>query len=181
MQKVELFNELVNQYTSSLYTRAHYLLSNIEDAEDIVQDVFISAYESYDKYNGSSNTKTWLMSILKNKVADYYRKKYKHITPISLDHFFDENGSWKKDQLLKEWGDIEESIVDDTEFNTIFSRCIDKLPPKWSIPFKMYYFEEKKTELLCQELGLSTTNIWKILQRSRLHLKECLETNWFTK
>jgi len=181
MEKIELFKDIVNRYTSLLYTRANYLLSNVEDAEDIVQDTFISAYESYDKYKGESTIKTWLTGILKNKVADYYRKKYKSVTKISLDHYFDEYGAWKKEHAIEEWSDTEVSIFNDQEFKNIFDTCIDKLPPKWSIPFKMYYLEEKKTDLLSQELGLAATNIWKILQRGRLQLKECLEINWFSK
>jgi len=181
MGKIELFKDIVNRYTSLLYARANYLLSNVEDVEDIVQDTFISAYENYDKYKGESNIKTWLTAILKNKVSDYYRKKYKSFTSLSLDHYFDEDGSWKKEHLLQEWDNAEESIFNDSEFRNIFDACIDKLPPKWSIPFKMYYIDEKKTDLLSQELGLTTTNIWKILQRGRLQLKECLEINWFTK
>lgn len=176
-----MFKDIVDQYTSPLYQRAYYLLSNTEEAEDIVQDVFIIAFETFEKYQGKSSIKTWLFGILKHKVADYYRKKYKQFTPISLDHYFDEDGSWKKDGILKEWDDTEESLFNDVDFKNIFESCIDKLPSKWCIPFKMYYLEEKKTDSLSQELGLSTTNIWKILQRGRLQLKDCLEMNWFNK
>lgn len=181
MKKDEIFKDMVNQYTAVLYNRANYLLHNSEDAEDIVQDVFIVAYEGLDKYQGLSNPKTWLMGILKNKVADYYRKKYKHPAPISLTHFFDEVGTWKQEHTLKEWDDDEEYLFNDIDFKRIFENCIDKLPTKWSIPFKMYYLDNKKTDFLSQEFGLSTTNIWKILQRGRLQMKECLEHNWFNK
>ncbi|MCI0921699.1 sigma-70 family RNA polymerase sigma factor [Sphingobacterium rhinopitheci] len=181
MKKDEIFKDIVNQYTAILYNRANYLLQDSDEAEDIVQDVFLSAYQGFDNYQGRSNTKTWLMGILKNKVADYYRKKYKQGTSISLSHFFDEDGTWKQDHALKEWRDDEKSLFDDLDFKRIFDHCIDRLPAKWSIPFKMYYLDNKKTDLLSQELGLSTTNIWKILQRGRLQLKECLEQNWFNK
>lgn len=181
MRKEEIFKVIVEQYTAILYNRAMYLLHNTEDAEDIVQDTLVSAYEGFENYQGLANKKTWLMGILKNKIADYYRKKYKHATPISLSHYFDEEGAWKKEHMLQEWDDNEELLFNNMEFKHIFDDCINRLPSKWSIPFKMYYLEHKKTEILGQELGLTATNIWKILQRARLQLKECLEYNWFNK
>jgi RNA polymerase sigma factor (sigma-70 family) len=59
--------------------------------------------------------------------------------------------------------------------------CIEELPSRWKIPLKMYYLEEKKSSEVSQELNVSTTNLWKILQRSRLQLRECLDFNWFAK
>lgn len=175
------FSDLVNEYTLLLYKRANYLLSNATEAEDIVQDVFISAFQSYEKYKGNSSIKTWLLGILQHKVADYYRKKYKNITSISLDHYFDQDGSWRKEHIQENWSDDDDSIFNDKDFRKEFDKCLDKLPNKWSLPFKLYYLENKKSELISQEFGLSTTNIWKILQRGRLQLKECLEINWFKK
>lgn len=177
--KKDIIIEMVEQYIPYLMQRARYLLPNIEDAEDLVQDVFIAAYESYEKYKGDSNIKTWLSSILNYKVADYYRKKYKQTGKISLDTFFDEDGSWRKDELLKTWEDEDTSLLNDEGFKNTFTSCIEKLPEKWAIPVKMYYLQEKKSEFISQELGITSTNLWKILQRSRLQLKNCLDTHWF--
>lgn len=179
MDKSELFKDIIKNYTSLLFNRASYLLSNTEDAEDLVQEVFIVAYNSFETFAENSSIKTWLFGILNHKVADYYRKKYKNNTSISLDHYFDEEGSWKKDQILKDWNDDEVSLLNDAEFKLIFDKCIDKLPDKWKIPFKLYYLEGKKTEFVSQELAITATNLWKILQRGRLQLKDCLDRNWF--
>ena len=119
------------------------------------------------------------MGILSHKVADYYRKKYKATGNISLDTFFDESGSWKSDSILKTWEETDESLLNDGQFKKTLEHCLNKLPEKWSIPVKMYYLEEKKSELISQELNITTTNLWKILQRSRLQLRECLDTKWF--
>lgn len=179
MEKNEIFVDIIDQYTSILYQQVNYLINNNEDAEDIVQETILSAYQAYDNFQGQSNIKTWLTRILKNKVADYYRKKYRQNTHVSLDNFFIKDGSWQEHQKTKEWTNTDESLLEDIEFKKIFENCIEKLPPKWSIPIKLYYLEEKKTDFLSQELGITTTNIWKILQRGRLQLKDCLEKNWF--
>lgn len=181
MPKDNNFKDVVDNYTEVLYKRASYLLNHNEDVEDIVQEVFLAALQNFNNYQGKSNIKTWLMAILKNKVADYYRKKYKTIKEINLDHYFDADGTWKKEQKTDPWQDASEDLLDNKEFKDIFENCLDRLPSKWNLPFKMYYLEEKKTEIICQEFNISTTNMWKVLQRGRLHLKECLDRNWFKK
>lgn len=178
-KKSEDFQNWINAYSLALLNRAFYLLSNREDAEDIVQDVFVAAFDSYDSFKGESSPKTWLMNILKYKIADFYRKKYKHSGDIKLDYFFDDGGSWKDDNVIGEWQNTEENLLDNTVFKDALSNCLEQLPSKWLIPFKLYYLEEKKSDIICQETGISTTNLWKILQRSRLQLRECLEFNWF--
>lgn len=169
----------IDLYTLPLLKRAIYLVSDEQDAKDLVQDVFIVAFESYNNFKKESNPKTWLTGILNNKIADFYRKKYRNIKQISLDHFFDQNGAWRQDDVLNEWGEKETLLLNDIEFNHTLENCLEKLPLKWKIPIKLYYLEEKKTDMVCQQTGISTTNLWKILQRGRLQLRECLETNWF--
>jgi len=169
----------IDTYSLLLLNRAVYLLANREDAKDIVQDVFVVAFESYESFKRESQPKTWLMTILKYKVADFYRKKYKHVGEIKLDYFFDTAGIWKEDNVIGEWQDKEGNLMDDTDFTIILTQCLDNLSAKWLIPFKLYYLEEKKADIICQQIGITTTNLWKILQRGRLQLRECLEFNWF--
>ncbi|WP_419868284.1 sigma-70 family RNA polymerase sigma factor [Chryseobacterium sp. CT-SW4] len=183
MTKTEVLKSWVEDYSGPLLRRAVYLLSDKEDAEDIVQEVFISAFSSYESFEGKSKPLTWLTTILNYKVADFYRKKYKSEPNIRLDHFFDESGSWRHDDVLQDWNmsDEDNQILDDSEFNKTFEECIEDLPVRWKIPVKMYYLQEKKAPEVSQELNISTTNLWKVLQRSRMQLRECLDFNWFSK
>ena len=64
------FEHLIEIYSPILLNKAYYLLSNKEDAEDIVQEVFISAYVNYHLFKNKSSIKSWLMGILYNKVMD---------------------------------------------------------------------------------------------------------------
>lgn len=179
--KNEILKSWVEQYSEPLLKRAVYLLSDKEDAEDVVQEVFIAAFSSYDSFEEKSKPLTWLQTILKNKVADFYRKKYRAEPQIRLDHFFDETGSWKNDDVLQDWDatNKEAELLDNDDFNKTLEDCIEELPSRWKIPMKMYYLQEKKAPEVSQELDISTTNLWKILQRSRMQLRECLDFNWF--
>lgn len=180
MTKDEVLRNWIDQYSGPLLKKAFYLLSNKEDAQDMVQDVFLAAFSSYDSFEGRSQPITWLMAILNRKAADFYRKKYKSEPQISLDHFFDETGSWRNDGVLNDWNvsGQEPELLDAQDFNEILESCIDNLPARWKIPLKMYYLQEKKAPEVSQELQISTTNLWKILQRSRMQLRECLDLNW---
>ncbi|MCY1661221.1 MULTISPECIES: RNA polymerase sigma factor [Chryseobacterium] len=181
MTKNETIKNWIDQYSGQLLRRAVYLLSDRVEAEDIVQEVFISAFSSYESFEGKSQPLTWLMTILNRKVADFYRKKYKSEPKIRLDHFFDETGSWKNDDVLNDWNAENKGteLLDDTEFTTTLEDCLEELPVRWKLPMKMYYLQEKKAPEVSQELNISTTNLWKILQRGRMQLRECLEFKWF--
>lgn len=178
-QRSEHIQQWIDTYSDTLLNSALFLLSDRQDAEDIVQNVFMSAFESYHSFQGRSSVKTWLMAILKNKVAEFYRKKYRQTGNIPLDNYFDSEGSWKHDDVLQDWNEKDDNLLDNSDFNSVMAECMDKLPLKWLIPLKLYYLEEKKADSVCQETGITTTNLWKILQRSRMQLRECLEFNWF--
>ena len=60
----------VNSYGDNLYTHAYFKTSSKEIAEDLVQETFVAAFQSYDKFKRESNPKTWLFSILKNKIVE---------------------------------------------------------------------------------------------------------------
>jgi RNA polymerase sigma-70 factor (ECF subfamily) len=176
MEKENQIEQWISLYTTELLNRAIYLVSDTEEAKDLVQDVFLAAYSGYHSFKGNSSAKTWLYTILKNKVADFYRKKYKNPLKISLDSFFDAAGNWKdSNNLLQAWD--EAAITGNyAAFDRILEYCIEKLEPKWRIPIKLYYLQEKKAPEVCQEIGITTTNLWKILQRARLQIRACLET-----
>ncbi|ULT26967.1 hypothetical protein KUH03_09170 [Sphingobacterium sp. E70] len=114
----------------------------------------MSAFESYHSFQGWSNVKTWLMAILKNKVAEFYRKKYRHTGNIPLDHYFDSEGSWKHDDILQDWNEKDDNLLDNSDFNSVMAECMDKLPLKWLIPVKLYYLEEKKRLAYVRKLAL---------------------------
>jgi len=64
----------LNDYSDDLFSWAHYKTSSKEIAEDLVQDTFLAAYKKMESFKGKSKPKTWLFSILNNKIIDHYRK-----------------------------------------------------------------------------------------------------------
>ncbi len=181
--------QLVELYSDAMFTRAYYKTSNKEAAEDLVQETFLACVEAMDGFEGRSDIKTWLFSILNNKINDYYRKSYKNPelneqqlnnNSTYTDHFFNLDGLWQKNQRPNPW-DAGEKLITDDDFIKVLQRCLGELPATWHTAIQLKYIEEKKGETICQDLEISPTNFWQILHRSRLQLRKCLEVHWFKK
>ena len=180
-QEHEEINTWIERYSEPLLNRALSTMRNKEDAMDVVQEVFIAAAAAYHTFEGKSTPLTWLLHILKNKTADFYRDKYRKPEVVNMPEVFDRTGAWTDDSVLHEWSrGIEEGEDRHALMNTL-DKCIDHLPSQWKVTVKLYYMEEKKANEVCQELNIATTNLWKILQRSRMQLRKCIEVNWFEK
>jgi RNA polymerase sigma-70 factor (ECF subfamily) len=174
----------VELYSDNLYSWALYKTSSVEVAEDLVQDTFMAAVQSFTSFEGKSNPKTWLFSILNHKINDYHRRNFRKPTIYDnsiLQVFFDSNDQWKAEERPETWSDEPENLLDDSEFHKIFEYCLGKLPDHWFSAIQLKYMEEKNGDLICQELEITPTNFWQILHRTKLQLRRCLELNWFKK
>lgn len=177
----------VNQFSDELFSWALYKTSSKETAEDLVQETFLAAFHKIDTFQGKSQPKTWLFSILNNKVIDYYRlsaKTTKQTFSISenssyelSDGLFNETGNWKNNDINPIW-DQEEELLDNPEFNNIMQECMEDLPQKWKYAVTSKYLTDKNADEICQELEITTSNYWQIVHRAKLLLKKCLEMKW---
>ena len=178
----------VQQYADSLYQTALYKTHQTEIAEDLVQETFLAALQNIEKYEGKASPKTWLSSILKNKIADFFREHYRNkqyisnenITDesLSFDHYFDENGRWKPHKSPTVWNDSDKAL-DQMAFQQVMHTCIAKLPTKWQGILKDKYLEDAASDSICEENAISKSNFWQIMHRAKLRLRCCLEQLWF--
>ncbi len=179
----------VGLYSDKMYSWAFHKTNNKETSEDLVQDTFLAAFNSIQKFEGKSEPKTWLFAILNNKIAEHFRKVYRN--PGSLGNegfnvnvigiFFDKNDSWLREERPQSWSDAQIHFLDDHDFNDVLENCMNKLPANWYAALQLKYIEEKKGDLICQELDITATNFWQILHRAKLQLRKCLDVNWFNK
>lgn len=187
-----LISNWVDTYSQSLYSWAYYKTSDKESSEDLVQDTFVAAFQSFESFEGKSNPKTWLFSILNHKISDFHRKNFRNVISSEsklsgdsaftvLDIMFDENEDWRAPSRPKEWDMSDENLADQPEFNAVLKNCFKKLPLNWSSAVQLKYLDEKDGKEICQDLGITPTNFWQILHRAKLQLRACLELNWFKK
>jgi RNA polymerase sigma-70 factor (TIGR02943 family) len=180
--KTSSITEWVEMYSTELYSWAAHKVSDSELAKDLVQDTFLAAAEKIDGFKGNSTPKTWLFSILNNKIIDFYRKKahqpLKKDTNI-LSEFFDGNERWKSGRVPHDWHEDENHLLDNHDFRDILRQCLEELPDKWNACVQLKFLENKKGEDICQDIGITPSNFWQIIHRAKLQLRDCIENNWF--
>ena len=93
-----------------------------------------------------------------------------------LDALFDETGHWENPPA--DWGNPE-SQLSQQQFFEVMQGCLENLPPNTARIFVMREVMELETDEICTELTITSNNLWVILHRARLSLRECLEQRWF--
>jgi len=176
----------VDLYTDYLFSYALFKTGNREEAEDLVQETFLSAFKNREGFQGNSTEKTWLTSILKNKIIDYYRKKK---SGLSLDEYLDtttqdfDNTYFNVDANHHFNADIGPNYISESpdaylltkEFQKFLEICLMKLPMKIRAVFTAKYLDEEKSETICKEYNITPSNYWVLLFRAKVMLRECLE------
>lgn len=158
-------------------------------AEDVVQEALIGALGGRQTFAGRAALKTWVFSILKNKIVDALRSRQRSINLSALeaeedefehafDRLFKENGHWKRDNRPGDWGDPE-ATLQQQQFWAVFDACLDHLATNTARVFMMREFLDFEVEEICGELGISASNCYVILHRARHSLRGCLERTWF--
>ena len=170
-----------------------YALAQLRDrrqAEEAVQEALLAALESIGTFGGKSSLRTWLTSILRFKVIDLQRRAMAERSHVEfdegttfeddgwLDELFDSAGHWHVSP--QSWSDPE-SALEQRRFWEAFERCLDRLPQAGSRVFFKREVLGEDTEAICKDEGITASNCWVILHRSRLSLRTCLEKNWFGK
>ena len=175
----------VDLHGDCLYRYALIRVRHPEVAEDLVQETFLAAFRTYANFRGNSSERSWLCGILKNKICDYFRKLAHEVSFTDLEFLKDEMSNkfidqgWNHALGPADWKSDPEAALDRKEFWEMFRSCLDKLPERVADVFMLREMEGMDTAQLCEALRLSQNNLWVMLHRARMALRECLELNWF--
>jgi RNA polymerase sigma-70 factor (ECF subfamily) len=177
-------NKWIDSYSDYLFNYTIVKVNDDEVAKDLVQETFFSALKAMKNFKGEASERTWLISILKRKIIDYYRKinskKGKAEVRITYNDDTENEGEWLEERVADYHldGNAESDMVNE-ELGLAINRCMDKLPEKQSTIFKMKTIEGFETEAICKELDITPSNLWVIIHRARLQLMDCLEKSWY--
>ncbi len=165
-----------------LYRYAMTMTRDSEQAEDAVQECLLAALSHLDSYQGNASERTWLTSILRNKLIDSIRR---HSRETSLDDIetvmntmpdeddlFDRTHHWA--EKPSDWGNPV-AMLDNKLFWQALHYCLEHMPKKLAQLFMLREINGEETEIICQELNISPTNVWTMLYRSRMGLRQCLD------
>ena len=180
----------LDEHGDYLYKYAIFRLRDESAAEDCVQETFLAALKAYEKFEGRGSERTWLVGILKHKIIDHFRKSERE-APLGEDvdegpehlEFFERTdqwaGHWNADRAPSDWHATPAELIERTDFWKVFSDCLTPLPQRTASVFTMREVDGLKSEEICEILSISANNLWVMLHRARLHLRNCLEVNWF--
>lgn len=166
---------------------ARLQLNDTQLAEDAVQEALMGALINGRSFQGRAAFRTWVFAILKNKVADTLRQRQRTVLatqivgedePMDDSPMFNERGGWREDQRPSHWEDPE-GATENGQFWQVFEICLDHLPPQQARVFMMREFVGLESDDICQNAGVTLSNLNVLLHRARARLRECLEHKWF--
>ena len=170
------FAELVRRYEGKIFRLAQHITQNREDAEDVLQETFMKAYEHLDQFKGDSKFYTWIVRIAVNQALMKLRRR-KTDKSVSLDEQIDTG----EDTIVREiaaWDEDPEQQFSREELGSILDRAIQSLEPPYRSVFVLRDIDELSTEETAEALGLSVPAVKSRLLRARLQLREKL-TRYF--
>jgi RNA polymerase sigma-70 factor (ECF subfamily) len=170
------FSELVKRYEGKVFRLAQHVTQNREDAEDVLQETFLKAYEHLDQFRGDSKFYTWIVRIAVNQALMKLRRR-KSDKAVSLDETIDTG----EDTIVREiaaWDEDPEQRFSREELGGILDSAVQSLEPLYRSVFVLRDIEDLSTEETAEALDLSVPAVKSRLLRARLQLREKL-TRYF--
>lgn len=174
----------VQKHAAYLVAYAHRKVRDREHANDLVQDTFLSALSGLENFEGRCSERTWLISILRNKIIDDFRRRKKYtITSLESAELFKaplltEEGRWKNNEAFNQVVCIDPDPFALKELNQVICNWMGNIPQRWSTVFEKKCLNDEKPNAICDELKLSKANYWVVVHRTRTDLKAFLDKNW---
>ena len=166
------FTKLVGAYDRKIFRLAKHITQSDEDAEDVLQETFLKAYEHLSGFQGNSKFYTWIVRIAVNEALMKLRKRKSDKT-VPLDEPIDTG----EEEVMREiavWGDNPEEHYSREELGDILNQAVDSLKPTFRTVFVLRDIEELSTEETAEALGISVPAVKSRLLRARLQLREKL-------
>jgi RNA polymerase sigma-70 factor (ECF subfamily) len=166
------FTALVNEYSRKIYRVAKNITQNDEDAEDVLQETFLKAYEHLPGFQGQSKFYTWIVRIAVNESLMKLRKR-KGNRFVSLDEPV-ETGEEEVKREIAVWEDNPEQLYSQEEMQRILNDAVESLKPDFRTVFTLRDIEELSTEETAEALDITVPAVKSRLLRARLALREKL-------
>ena len=154
--------EFVNTYTDAVYSFIHRRLSPRHDGvDDLVQEVFIAAWENLGSFRGNAPLRAWLLGIARHKIEDYYRRLLQSANELDPA---------VADELPAPELNIEE-IADRKRTQDRACQVLLQLPEHYSAALRWRYWEKRSAREMAEATGRTEKAIERLLARARAHFR----------
>lgn len=170
---IAAFDELVRRYDRKLLRIAHNIIHNLEDAEEVVQEAFLKAFQKLGQFQGTAKFSTWLVRITLNESFMKLRKQRGFMESLDTNSY--DNGESDGVPIdLTDWAPNPEALYSRTELGEILTTSLERLTPALKVVFVLRDVEEYSINETADILNLTDTTVKTRLSRARLKLREYL-------
>ena len=180
------FEQIVTRYHRKLLRIAQHIIHNFDDAQDVVQETFLKAFQKLGDFRGDSKLSTWLFRIVVNQSLMALRKqRTKQRAGAEFPMNADEEGNLPLD--FSDWRPNPEELYGTSELREVLTGALQELRPALRVVFVLHDVEGRTLLETAEALGLSLPAVKTRSLRARLQLRERLSTffrsevNWKTK
>lgn len=163
---------VVDAHARRLYRAARGLGLGESDAQDLVQEVFVTFLATLDRFEGRSSIGTWLFGILHHKAREHWRARGREELTADDSTFearFDQHGSWRHPPPEVD------RLLESRQAEASLRRCLDDLPSQQREVFHFRLVEEWGAAETASAIGCTVNHVGVLLHRARLRLRQCLE------
>ena len=159
------FERLVEEHSDFVYNVAYRMMGNHEDAEDVAQDAFLSAYRAFDRFRGESRVTTWLYRIATNAALMRLRKTKlaRSLTHTGID-----------DLEVPDWSQTPERAAQNSELQDKLRQGLDRLEPDLRAAVVLRDVQGLSNAEAAEVLDLSVAALKSRLHRARVTLRQFL-------
>ena len=167
------YEELLRLYELKVYNLARGLTRNEDDAQDVLQETFLSVFKNIGRFKGESSLSTWIYRIAANNGLMRIRKKKQTDRVVPIDDYmptFDDTGH--RVASLPDWHPRADEILLNNELGGRLREAIASLEPDYRVVFILRDQEELSNEEVAAVLKLSIAAVKSRLHRARIFLRE---------
>ena len=173
----------IEKYRESLFKYALTRLRDADLAEESIQETFLAALQSGKNFQGLASEKTWLISILKRKIYDHFRRisrdrQFNVTLPMESSRYDVFDSKIMLAVRSRIWFSDPSMVYEQKEFLKIIKYALSELPGRMAQAFILREIIELSSQETCEFMDISTCNLYVMVHRARKRLRYCLQLNW---
>lgn len=168
-----VFSQLIDDYQQKVFGTCISFVPNKEDAEDLVQEVFLEVYNSISKFKGNSKLSTWIYRITTNKCLEFIRKRNTKKRSGFLKPLFSEEFSIDKTNYFTEFNHPG-FLLENKELNETLFKAINSLPESQASVFTLHKIDGKSYQEIADITDKSVSSVESLMFRAKKNLQQLL-------